>query len=357
MKKNKSDTEQMARYIKVPLPMIRLMIKDKRKIKDVIAYGVYLTAMGQRLSVENALLQVIYAYYNQGSQNERVAIPSSLLGHLQEIDDLVGLTDEDYRGFDGLEFNPLCSDGNYATVHLREWCVNFKDIAEDVAEFHAIRQVAKFFNFSWIDVNGVRKIHEKYKQFDHETFAYANLDIMMKYNNDIEQKNEDDMSCLFMYLAYKSIIGDKQIVRASNSMVLARMVGAKGRDEVEIILEKHDHAKRFYGRYSQKENFNRIKNMVCKYKFIPRIQSIPGKAGLGTFVSCDRNISDKKFAKLVFNLIDDERKRKNRERVARYRAKYRLEAGDTGKYLAGLFSGATLSDGAEGIDGEDGDTA
>ena len=34
---------------------------------------------------------------------------------------------------------------------------------------------------------------------------------------------------------------------------------------------------------------------------------------------------------------DDERKKKNRERVARYRAKYNLDNDDTGKYLAELF--------------------
>lgn len=340
MSRNKSDTNKEARYIKVPLPIFRLLIEDKRKISDVINYGICLTSMGQEISEYNAVLQLLYAYFNQGSNNERVPLTKSLKEKLEYLDEELSLSDEDYRGFspsNSGQFAPESGLDDTVTVILNK-LKDDEDFKDEIFEFHILRQVAELFNLQNIDVDGMRRIHLRYQTFDnYPIYAFANIDIMYKYLNDIDQKTDDDIACLLMYMAYKSIIGEKKIVRASNSMVLARMVGAKGRDKLEGILAKHPHAKKFYERYSQKEHFNRIKGMVTKYKFIPRINSIPGKAGLGTFVSCDHNISDKEFAENIKKFVDDERKKKNRERVARYRAKYNLDNDDTGKYLAELF--------------------
>lgn len=345
MRRNKSDTDKEARYIKVPLPMFRLLIKDKRKISDVIAYGVYLTAMAQKVSIVNAALQLIYVIRNPQNSNRRVEIPTWLKVCLTELQLELGMADEEpelNNGFikestDWVRYCPHTPDDEDAQEIVLDYCRNNKFFADNVVEFHALRQAAELFDFEYMKIDDMIKVHNKYKDLDNELFAYANIQIMLDYLKDINNKTEDDMACLLMYMAYKSIIGEKDIVRASNSMVLARMVGAKGRDELEGILAKHPHAKKFYERYSQKEHFNRIKGMVSKYKFIPRINSIPGKAGLGTFVSCDYNISDKEFAEKIKKLVDDERKKKNRERVARYRAKYNLDNDDTGKYLAELF--------------------
>lgn len=342
MSRNKSDTNKEARYIKVPLPMFRLLIKDKRKISDVISYGICLSSMAQEISEGNAVLQLLYAYFNQGSNNERVQLTKSLKEKLEDLDEELGLSDEDYRGFfpsNSGQFAPearfTLDDAVTAILNKLEDDADFKS---EIFDFHSIRQVAELFNLQNIDVDGMRRIHLRYQAFDnYPIYAFANIDIMYKYLNDIDQKTDDDIACLLMYMAYKSIIGEKDIVRASNSMVLARMVGAKGRDKLEGILAKHPHAKKFYERYSQKEHFNRIRGMVSKYKFIPRIQTVPGRAGLGTFVSCDHNISDKEFAEEIKNYVDDERKKKNREKVARYRAKYNQDNDDTGKYLAELF--------------------
>ena len=299
MKRNKSDTEPTASYIKVPLPMLRLLIKDKRYISDVIANGVYLTAMTQKVSKANAALQLIYEIH-RGGYNSRVSLPAWVRTNLESIEKISGVSElDEIMDFSGdgdrcgnRHFMPLDENGDYAKDRILEYCNTHDFFDKNIVEFHKLRQAAAQFNFTWIDVDGIKKVHEKYKRFDNDVFAYANIDVMLKYKNDIDQKTDDDMACLLMYMAYKSIIGEKKIVRASNSMVLARMVGADGRDKLENILAKHPHAKKFYERYSQKEHFNRIKRMVSKYKFIPRINSIPGKAGLGTFVSCDHNISD-----------------------------------------------------------------
>ena len=352
MNKHGTYTEQEARYIKVPLPMLRLLIKDKRNISDVITYGVYLTAISQKVSIINATLQLIYVIRNPQNSNGRVSIPSWLKVCLGQLQDRLGLNEDEpelKNGFvkestDWIRYCPHTPNDEDAQDIVLKYCKENKHFADNVVEFHALRQASELFNFEWLDVDKMQKIHTKYQRFDNDVFCYANIEIMYKYLNDIDKKTDDDIATLLMYMAYKSIIGEKDIVRASNSIVLARMVGAKGRDELEDILAKHPHAKKFYERYSQKEHFNRIKGMVSKYKFIPRINSIPGKAGLGTFVSCDYNISDKEFAEKIKKLVDDERKKKNRERVARYRAKYNLDNDDTGKYLAELFGSSSNED-------------
>ncbi len=338
MKRNKSDTGFKARYIKVPLPMFRLLIKDKRKISDVIAYGVYLRAMAQDVSAHNADLQLLYAYFHQESNNERVHLTQSLKNKLEKLDNELGLTDEDYGGFlpsNCGRFDPEAAEGNAVNL-IKEKLQQDSDFANEVMEFHALRQVADLLNFERLDVEKTKQIHEKYQRFDNDVFAYANIDIMFKYLNDIDQKTDDDIACLLMYMAYKSILGDKDLARANKELVLARMVGAKGRDELESILTKQPHAKQFYDRYSSVDTFKRIRKLVCKYKFIPRIETIPGRPGLGTFVSCDRKLSDKKFAEKIKKFVDDERKQKNRDRVNKYRAKYNQKS-EASKYLAEMF--------------------
>ncbi len=96
MKRNKSDTELKAKYIKVPLPMFRLLIKDKRKISDVIAYGVYLTAMAQKVSIVNAALQLIYVIRNPQNSNRRVEIPTWLKVCLTSLQGELGMADEEW---------------------------------------------------------------------------------------------------------------------------------------------------------------------------------------------------------------------------------------------------------------------
>ena len=344
MRRNKSDTEPTARYIKVPLPMFRLLIKDKRYISDVIANGVYLTAMTQKVSKANAALQLIYEIH-RGGYNSSVSLPTWVRTNLELIEQISGIDEiDEIQDFDGVgdrgehrHFMPIDENGDSVMDRILEYCNTHDFFDKNIVEFHALRQAAALFNFTWIDVDGIKKVHEKYKRFDNDVFAYANIDVMLKYKNDIDRKSEDDMACLLMYLAYKSIIGDKDVARANTELVTARMVGAKGRDELEGILTKHNHTKQFYDRYAKREVFERIRGMISKYKFIPRIQTIPGKPGLGTFVSCDRDISDKKFAEKIRKMVEEERKRKNREYVAKHRAKYSLK-NDTNKYLAQMFS-------------------
>ncbi len=344
MSRNKSDTNKEARYIKVPLPMFRLLIKDKRKISDVIAYGVYLTAMAQKVSIVNAALQLIYVIRNPQNSNRRVEIPTWLKVCLTSLQSELGMADEEpelNNGFikestDWVRYCPHTPDDEDAQEIVLDYCRNNKFFADNVVEFHALRQAAEWFDFEYMKIDDMIKVHNKYKNLDNELFAYANIQIMLDYLKDINNKTEDDMACLLMYMSYKSIIGDKDVAKATTELVTARMVGARGRDELKSILAKHDHAKQFFDRYSKREVFERIRGMVGKYKFIPRIQTIPGKPGLGTFVSCDRNMSDKKLAEKIKAIVDDERKRKNREYVANHRAKYKLES-CSNKYLAEMF--------------------
>ena len=345
MRRNKSDTELKPQYIKVPLPMFRLLIKDKRKISDVIAYGMYLSAMAQKVSIANAALQLIYVIRNPENSNSRVSIPTWLDVCLRELQDELGMNEDEptfnngfiKEGTDWIRYCPHTPDDEDAQDIVLNYCKANKDFADNVVEFYALRQVADLYNLQWLDIDGMSKLHKKYKQFDNDVFAYANIDIFFKYRKEIDQKTDDDIACLLMYLAYKSILGDKEVARANTELVTARMVGAKGRDELEDILAKHTHAKQFFDRYSKREVFERIRGMVTKYKFIPRIQTIPGKPGLGTFISCDRYLSDKSFAEKIRKMVEDERKRKNREYVAKHRAKYSLK-NETNKYLEEMFS-------------------
>lgn len=310
--------------------MIRLLVKDKRYIGDVISYGVYLTAMSQKLSMENAALQLLYAYRNGANSNQHVELPSWLTSNLEKLDEQVGLLDYDDHGnftIDGASFAPYTEMGDESRNIVLDYCASHKYFAENVVEFHALRQVAELFDFSWINIDGMQRVHEKYKKFDNEkTYAFANIQIMFDYRNDIYNKSDDDIACLVMYLAYKSILQNQDVCRTNKEMVLARMVGESSPKNIDDVLKECDQRiQDFYNKYKQREVFERIRSLVLKYKFIGRIYTIPGHPRSGTFVSCKKDMTDKEFSKIVLSMLNEGRKQRSRETTARYRERNRLK--------------------------------
>lgn len=339
MNRKGKKTKDEARYIQIPLPMIRLLIKDKRKISDVLAYGVYLTAMSQRVAIDNAALQLLYVYHNQESGKESVRIPENILGKLSELDSIVGLTDDDYRGFIGMDgtFCPQDSAGNQATDAIIDYFRENPSFKEEVIEFHLLRQACKLLRLSRLDVIGLRRIHHRYRQYDnYDIFAYASTDILFRYYNDIKEQTEDDMARLIMYLADKSIMGTAKVKRTNKEMILARMVGVRSPLEISEALQDDD-IRAFYDKYSTRTVFSRIQKELVKYKFIGRIYTNIHMRRSGTFLSNDPDMTDEEFVKEVYDIVAAEKARRNREKVARFREKTRIDNSKLDKMMETLL--------------------
>lgn len=332
-------TKDEARYIQIPLPMIRLLIKDKRNISDILSYGVYISAMSQKCTIENAALQLLYVFHNQDSKKECAKIPDSILEELRELDEIVGLTDEDYRGFIGRDgtFCPQDLGGNMATDAIIDYFNERPSFRDEVIEFHLIRQFCKLLKLSIRDITAFRRVHNRYRQYDHcDIFAYASLDILFRYYNNIKEQTEDDMARLIMYLADKSIMGNAKVKRTNKEMILARMVGARSPIEIAEPLQDDD-IRAFYDKYSTRTVFSRIQAEVERYKFIGRIYSHPKMRRSGTFLSNDPDMTDEEFVREVYDIVAAEKARRNREKVARFREKTRIDNSKLDKMMETLL--------------------
>lgn len=326
MKKFHGNNMTEPRFIRIPMALLSHIIVEKKSLGDIIEYGFYITAMAQDVSLENAVRQVLYIYITRESAEEEM--PKELVAELDRINEDIGIYDEDYRGFmpgKSGGFEPLTIKDEEAIPLLNRYCETHPAFAKRVKEFHLLRQAAELFGVS-INYRHLAKIHEKFKDFDNSTpFAFANLQILLDYRDSIDTKDSDDIAVLLMYLAYKSIVGNKPISKAPKELVLARMVGASRRDEVEKVLKQDRRIEEFYVRYSSKDTFLRIRGELLRRHFVTRVERVPGRERLGTFATF-ADVSDEDFSNMIQQLVEEERKEKTRLRVAKYRARNRREA-------------------------------
>ena len=337
MNKHGTYTEQEARYITVPLPMLRLLLREDKKsaIQDIIAYGFYLFAMTQRISMENALLNLLYLYIHDLNDNNvsKWMIPNDLYKELSKLDDQVGLNDEDYKGFsrNGHNFNPKTQTGESSLKVIAEYCKKNPKFGNQAMEFHAIRQACSTFGYNWVNYGVIKMAHEKYYEYDeYKPYASVNINILREYLENIDEMESDDFATLMWYAAGKAKIGLSGgiVARTYTDEILGFMLGCRSEKELNDLLEKDENARAFYNRYSKREIFEKIRSKVRDYKYIPFIFTMPGKPRSGTFICTRTDLSPREIIEGASEIIEEDKKRMSRRTTAKYREKKKLKKKD-----------------------------
>ena len=342
MNKHGTYTEQEAKYITVPLPMLRLLLREDKKsaIQDIIAYGFYLFAMTQRISMENAILQLIYLYLrdSNGVNHSKWNIPNELFKELEKLNNQVGLSDEDYNGFsqNGHNFNPETQTGESSLKVIADYCKEHPKFGNQAMEFHAIRQACSVFGYKWVNYDVIIRAHRKYEEYDeYKPYASVNINILREYLENIDEMESDDFATLMWYAAGKAKIGlsDGIVARTYTDEILEFMLGCRSEKELNDLLEKDEDARAFYNQYSKREIFEKIRSNVRDYKYIPIIFTMPGKPRSGTFISTRTDLSPREIFEGASEIIEEDKKRMSRRTTAKYREKKKLKKKD-GFYAA-----------------------
>ena len=337
MNKHGTYTEQEARYITVPLPMLRLLLREDKKqaIQEIVAYGFYLSAMNQCATMENAILQLLYLYIHDISIKNgfKWNIPKSLYNELVKLDKQVGLSDDDWGGFttNGKEFNPIACNGKSSVDVVLDYCKANPNFGQNAQEFHAIRQLCSLFNYNYVNYDVIINVHEKYKEYDNwKPYASMNINILREYLENIDEMDSDDFVTLMWYASAKAKIGlsGGVVARTYKDEIIEFMLGCRSEKELSDLLDKNAEAMSFYNKYSKPDIFGRIRSNVKDRKFIPIIFTVPGKPRSGTFISTRTDLTPNVIIEGAYDIIEEDKKRMSRKTTAKYREKKKLKKED-----------------------------
>ena len=319
---------QKFRYVKVPIQMIPLLYDGIIGIKTVCLYSLYRAGMQFDISEKNVIRRLVYQYLNVEPKNRKVGIPKELVDWLDDWDDKFDIIgwNADYRGFDpnGQDYDPMDSEDDYVidTIFSAIKDTPMWDLAE---EYYRLGQVANLLKIKIPSTDIIIETHKKYEVYDNtKIYAYAKFDKMLELWNREKNLTEEDIEIYAGNLALKSIIGKKKVGHTDSKLILARMAGCVGKDDVteDYLANCNPNAAKVYKKYSDKDNFRRLAGRL-RDGYVKYIEVLPGKPRYGYFFSFSRDLSKNELESEIESMIADEKKEaaRNRKRLERKRKK------------------------------------
>ena len=236
----------------IPVPMIKEVIAYSNGVDIVLRYGLYHSAMLQKVDSEliTPLRQLLYCYYR-----DKNALTQYLI---DKLDDLVkeGILciDEDYHGFYDKEFFPEEEINALYTI-----CEENKDIKEKIYEWYKLYQFCNLCNLALRggSIEKTISVVSRYGEYEGEPYARIGLRFLI----DIASKcrTEKDRMEVAMLLSICSIVGKKNFAATTKEHIILRMFGAKNRVELEKNL-CDDSLSSCYQKYNTRKMFEKLRN-------------------------------------------------------------------------------------------------
>lgn len=284
----KKDINTDYKYIIFPLPLLQEIFENSdTAYSTIFDIGIYLSAMTQNVSEYSAIKQAMYCYYRGG-----------LTRNLQEkFDNLVNSNilpvELEYCGFDSYEFNPE-DEINAITDYIK----TDPKLANDIIIFHQLRQIKDVINVAFnIEsiINTYNSFYLKYQGFEHSPLVMIKIDTIFEYYH--KKKSEFENILFAVYAAIRSLKGKgRDVVMTTQDIIFRRMVGAKNKQELDIIL-KNERIKAIYDKYNVRYQREKILNQLVARNFL---SSKLGK-NRRTFLSFTLSFPD--LEKAVTNII------------------------------------------------------
>ncbi|MEI8274213.1 MAG: hypothetical protein WCG08_16490 [Paludibacter sp.] len=211
------------RYFQFPLFLLRELMIDKNKaLNDIIRYGLYSFAEKINPDLNEVIRQLMYCYYRN-----RADLPNDLIDLIESyIDTEKLLTDEDYNGFNGTEFNP-----EFETEQLTEIFQSDSEFEAMAIEFYKIRQAYSFMSITGNYQNCLsvgRQIQANIQKG--EPMPMINKSQLFEYRD--EDKTEFELMQFAVNIAIRSIIGEKTHSKTNKEMILCRAFGYKTKNHL-----------------------------------------------------------------------------------------------------------------------------
>ncbi|MBR3456165.1 MAG: hypothetical protein IKH26_12685 [Bacteroidaceae bacterium] len=283
---NPEKKSRWGKYLAIPIPFIRLLVTQPEKTDSVITYCLYEATIRMDPYPTDVLTQVVYEYVRH-VRGQKSELPEEIINFIDDlVEDAKFGIDEDYMGFDSKgHFDPAEEVEQLgAYMHIRD------PVYAIAREWFCVRRTWNSYDLQIPDFKRVRAVHNEYAAFHFpwKPFAWCKFDNLLKY---LKRYNSGELTELervvfAMYLALKSIKGEKAYTHATESWIWARTFGVnKEADFQREILENPKRAKaaELYRKYSTRRMFDKLRKLLVKWEFV---RSCFGKQGRGTFFSC-----------------------------------------------------------------------
>ena len=288
-------------YLKIPLPLIRLLLVRPGEAENVIWFAVYNMAQEYAADPTNVFRQILWAFY-QSNDFDDDEIGPKYNGILEdEINDTLldlwksGKMNVDFerRGF--TQSGEFLGDDDSQITELEEYAKTDTDFFDRCVLWYNLRQVC--WNVG-IDFEGVARYENARTHFanrvtDNGVFAMVKTDIMTRYAKLSQSKivPEYERVQFVCNAAIKSIIGTKEYGTASKKLILARMMGKRSStDETPDILTRKEktEANKIFAKYSSRRQFPKLLNKMLEYGYLKSCIGY-GKSGYLVSTKLDEN--------------------------------------------------------------------
>ena len=288
-------------YLKIPLPLIRLLLVRPGEAENVIRFAVYNMAQEYAADPTNVFRQILWAFYQSndfdddeiGPRNDRILedkINETLID-LWESRELS--VDFERRGF--TQSGEFLGDYDCQIEELEEYAKTDTNFYEDCELWHKLRQLCSNVG---IPFEGVACYENACARFanrvtDNSVFAMIKSDIMTRYAKLSQSKivPEYERVQFVCNAAIKSIIGTKEYGTASKKLILARMMGKRSStDETPDILSRKEktEANKIFEKYSARRQFEKLLNKMIQYGYLKSCIGY-GKSGYIISTKLDEN--------------------------------------------------------------------
>lgn len=240
----------------IPIPMIKEVIAYSNGVDIVLRYGLYHSAMLQKVDSEliTPLRQLLYCYYR-----DRNALTPSLE---DKLDDLVKegklCIDEDYNGFYDKEFFPEEEINALGGI-----CEKDKDFKDTIYDWYKLYQFCKLCNLVFKGGSIAKTISVASKYGEYEGEPYARIGIRFLIDIASKCQTEKDRVKVAMLLSISSIVGKKKFAATTKEHIILRMFGAKNRAELEKNL-CDDSLSSCYQKYNTRKMFEKLRDELLK---------------------------------------------------------------------------------------------
>jgi len=240
--------ERKDRYIQFPLCLLQETYSNPNNgLSMIISYGLVYYATKFKYEIREVARQLMYCYYRkQGIIQDR------LLERIEEYIQSGQLTiDEDYNGFDGLEFNP--ENEINELLKFFESDSQFKD---DTILRYQIAQSAGFLCINIGSMDGTIKRYKEGLEIKNKFEQVYGPDCMpmIKPTQVFDFRDSGkDLELFRAYIGIKSLIGQKKFVITTRNVILMRMLGCKSNESLQAFISKNKDARDLYDKYNRSE--------------------------------------------------------------------------------------------------------
>lgn len=264
----------------IPVPMIKEVITHCNGIDIILRYGLYHSAMLQKVDSELIvpLRQLLYCYYRD--EDALTPFLKNQLDDLVEEEELC--IDEDYHGFYDKEFFP---EEEINTLYAI--CEENEDFKDKIYEWYKTYQFYQLANLvlSGKSIDETISVASKYGEYDGEPYARIGLRFLIDLNKRFT--TEKDRVRVAMLLSICSIVGTKKFAATTKKHIIFRMFGAKNSTELEKNLSNKS-LNSCYHKYTTRKVFEKLRDELLMKNMLKCYHGHAGRL----YVSNQYNFTD-----------------------------------------------------------------